>query len=354
MILTTFGEKVRDLREKNGISQVKLANATGIIREQISRIEHGQVNPTLETIAKLSVAFNVSLSEFMDIPLDSIKFQMKQYKVKPFVKWAGGKTQILEKIREYMPKKFNMYYEPFLGGGAVFFDLVPSKAVISDSNKELVSAFKCFQNKESFELLIDEVIKHQNNHSEEYYYQIREVDRSKRYEFLPDYVKAARMIYLNKSCFNGLYRVNSKGYFNVPSGKYEKVNAYDEKLYLNIFSYFSSNKITILNEDFEKVVSSAKKNDFVYFDPPYDTYEEQNNFTSYSKENFGKDEQVRLSEVFKRLSKKGVYAMLSNHNTKLINELYKDFNINVIQAKRSINSKANGRGNVEEVIITNY
>lgn len=354
MILTTFGEKVRDLREKNGISQVKLANATGIIREQISRIEHGQVNPTLETIAKLSVAFNVSLSEFMDIPLDSIKFQMKQYKVKPFVKWAGGKTQILEKIREYMPKKFNMYYEPFLGGGAVFFDLVPSKAVISDSNKELVSAFKCFQNKESFELLIDEVIKHQNNHSEEYYYQIREVDRSKRYEFLPDYVKAARMIYLNKSCFNGLYRVNSKGYFNVPSGKYEKVNAYDEKLYLNIFSYFSSNKITILNEDFEKVVSSAKKNDFVYFDPPYDTYEEQNNFTSYSKENFGKDEQVRLSEVFKRLSKKGVYVMLSNHNTKLINELYKDFNINVIQAKRSINSKANGRGNVEEVIITNY
>jgi DNA adenine methylase len=354
MLLTTFGERVKAIREFQGISQVKLSELTGIVREQISRIEHGQINPTLETIGKLSVAFNMPLSELMDIPVENILIKSKKHKIKPFVKWAGGKTQILDMIRKLLPKSFNNYYEPFLGGGALLFDLAPDSAVVSDSNEELIAAFKCFQNDNDYTLLIEELTKHQHMHSEEYYYYVRSLDRMADYNELPIYIKAARMIYLNKTCFNGLYRVNSKGYFNVPSGKYEKVNAYDKELYDNLHEYLSNSKLKIMNADFEEVTKSAKQGDFVYFDPPYDTFDEQNNFTSYSKDAFGRSEQVRLSIVYKRLSDRGVKVMLSNHNTQLINQLYQGFNVHVIQAKRSINSKAAGRGNVEEVIITNY
>ncbi|MBU1094407.1 MAG: Dam family site-specific DNA-(adenine-N6)-methyltransferase [Firmicutes bacterium] len=349
-----FGERVKSIRMLQGISQIRLTELTGIVREQISRIENGQINPTLETIAKLSIAFNVTLSELMDIPVENNVRESGRFKIKPFVKWAGGKTQILDKIRENIPNNFNTYYEPFLGGGAVLFDLAPKSAVISDSNQELISAFRCFQNRNNYVLLVEELLKHQSKHSEDYYYQIREIDRTPEYKDFKIFSKAARMIYLNKACFNGLYRVNSKGYFNVPSGKYEKVNTYDEKLFENIYEYLSNNKIKIISEDFEKVVESAKQGDFVYFDPPYDTFDEQKNFTAYSKDAFGKDEQARLARVYRELSNKGVYVMLSNHNTELIKELYLGFNIQVIQAKRSINSKATGRGNVEEVVITNY
>ncbi len=354
MILTTFGNRVKSIRESQGISQIRLSSMTGIVREQISRIEHGQINPTLETIAKLSVAFNTPLSDLMDFHVEKSIIKIKNEKLKPFVKWAGGKTQVLDKIRQLAPHEFNTYYEPFLGGGAVFFDLQPEKAVISDSNQELILAFKCFQKSADYAALVQELISHQNNHSEEYYYQIREMDKLPNFLELPLFVRAARMIYLNKSCFNGLYRVNSKGYFNVPSGKYERVNAYDKTLYDSIHTYLSNGKIKIVSDDFEKVVETAKAGDFVYFDPPYDTFEEQNNFTAYSKDVFGKSEQSRLASVYKSLTEKGVFVMLSNHNTKYINELYKDYNIHTIQAKRSINSKATGRGNVEEVIITNY
>jgi len=354
MLLTTFGDKVKSIREFQGFSQVKLSELTGIVREQISRIEHGQINPTLETIAKLSVAFNISLSELMNIPVEKIVTKSKKYKIKPFVKWAGGKSQILDKIRTLSPVTFNTYFEPFLGGGAVLFDFAPNSAVISDSNIELISAFQCFQNDNDFTLLIEELLRHQNNHNEDYYYHVRELDRTPHYKDLPIHIKAARMIYLNKSCFNGLYRVNSKGYFNVPSGKYTKVNVYDKELFDNLHEYLSNNKLKIMSADFEKVVESAKSGDFVYFDPPYDNFDEQKNFTSYSKNVFGKDEQKRLAKVYRILNDRGVKVMLSNHNTKFIHELYEEFNINVIQAKRSINSKSAGRGNVEEVIITNY
>jgi len=202
--------------------------------------------------------------------------------------------------------------------------------------------------------MIEELIRHEKNHTEEYYYEVREMDRKEDYDKYPDYIKSARLIYLNKACFNGLYRVNSKGFFNVPSGKKEKVKAYDEDLFTSLHEYLSNSNIEILQGDFEKAVSSAVKDDFVYFDPPYDTFEEQNNFTTYTKDAFGKEEQLRLSNVFKELSNKGVKVMLSNHNTAYIRELYKGFNINIVKARRMINSKASGRGHVEEVIITNY
>lgn len=272
----------------------------------------------------------------------------------PFVKWAGGKTQLLDKIRTLMPKEYNHYFEPFIGGGALFFNVAPKNFTINDFNSELVQAYKCFTNEDDFKALVEKLNFYQENHSEEQYYQVRAMDKEEGFLSLPIYERAARMIYLNKSCFNGLYRVNSKGYFNVPSGKKETVNCYEKANLNEIADFFSNSKFEILNGDFEKAVENAQKGDFVYFDPPYDTWEDKNSFTSYAKNPFGKDEQKRLAEIFKKLSDKGVFVMLSNHNTEYIRELYKDFHINVVEARRNINSKGNGRGNVEETIIINY
>lgn len=271
----------------------------------------------------------------------------------PFVKWAGGKTQLLGKIIELMPKEYNTYYEVFLGGGALFFEITPSTAVINDLNGELICAYNSLKDPESYSKLIDKLAEHEKNHSEEYYYQIRTMDREEGFDRLPQYERAARMIYLNKSCFNGLYRVNSKGYFNVPFGKKEKVTTHNAINLEKIHDYLNENDITIFNEDFENAVKTAKKGDFVYFDPPYDTWNETT-FTSYSKYEFGKEQQKQLAEVFNELSERDVYAMVSNHNTPFINNLYQNYNIHVVNAKRMINSDASGRGNVEEVIITNY
>lgn len=353
MILKSFGTKLKETRENYGMSQLQLSKSTGVVREQISRIENGQINLTLETLHKLSVALNTPLKELLDIPLEE-QVNIKTYNLRPFVKWAGGKTQLLETIRDLMPVKFATYYEPFLGGGALFLNVAPNKAVVADFNSELVSAFLSFKNAKDFALMTEELIRHEKNHSEKYYYAVRDMDRGADYDSLLEPLKAARLIYLNKACFNGLYRVNSKGYFNVPSGKKDKVHLYQKELFAELFSYLSSPNITILNQDFEKVVATAKKGDFVYFDPPYDTFAEKNNFTTYTKDSFGKEEQRRLAKVYKELAAKGVYVMLSNHNTKFIQELYKNFNIKVVTARRNINSKGTGRGVVEEVIIRNY
>lgn len=353
MLLIKFGNRLKDIRDRIGVSQQKLSEKSGIMREQISRIENGQINPTLETISRLSVALEVKMSELVDIPLEN-ELKIKKYKIKPFVKWAGGKTQIIEKLKEFLPNEFNTYYEPFVGGGALFFNLLPEKAVISDYNEELIMSYNCFKDLNNFSRMIEELKIHEQNHNEEYYLKVRDIDRLDSFKEMEVYEKAARMIYLNKACFNGLYRVNSKGYFNVPSGKKEKVNAYNQELFDEIHEFLSTSNIKILNGDFEKVTNTAKQDDFVYFDPPYDTYDEKNGFTTYTKDDFGKDEQKRLSDIFKKLDKKGVKVMLSNHNTKFIQDLYEGYNIHVIQAKRMINSKAAGRGSVEEVIITNY
>lgn len=274
--------------------------------------------------------------------------------MQPFVKWAGGKRQIINKLLEFKPKKFKTYYEPFVGGGAFLFELAPNHAVINDSNKDLIYIYKCLRNKRLFDEMVKFCKLHESNHSEEYYYQIRDLDRHPR-KFSKETVpfKASRCLYLNKACFNGLYRVNSKGYFNVPSGKYSKIKCFDEENMSALYDYFHKRKPVILNMDFELAVKSARAGDFVYFDPPYDVVVEQS-FTSYTKGGFGRDEQVRLRDCIKNLTEKGVLVMASNANTQFIRDLYKDFNIHAVEAKRMINSKGNGRGNVEEVIITNY
>lgn len=346
MIQEAFGTRVKEIRNNLLISQIELSEKSGIERAQISKIEQGKINVTLETIDKLSKALNVPMKELLD-------FQEVPF-LKPFVKWAGGKTQILNKLKEYLPTSFNNYFEPFVGGGALFFALAPKQAIINDANSELICVYKCFQDNLLYEKLINELKIYELKHSEEFYYEIREMDKSPSFLDLPIYIRAARTIYLNKACFNGLYRVNSKGFFNVPSGRKEKVNTFDRNNMESLQQYFTNNKITVLNCDFSSAVEEAKAGDFVYFDPPYDTWEDKDSFTSYSKDSFGKKEQMQLCEVFKELASKGVKVMLSNHNTKFINELYAGFNIHVIEAKRMINSKASGRGNVEEVIITNY
>ena len=274
-------------------------------------------------------------------------------KGKPFVKWAGGKRQIIDKLKMYAPDEFNTYYEPFVGGGALLFELSPKKAVINDYNEELINVFNCIKDETKFNKMCNELNHHEANHSEEYYYEIRNKDRDKtKFKRMPDYKRSARTIYLNKACFNGLYRVNSKNEFNVPFNRKAKVNTYDGQNLGIIHSYLNFSDVTLLNTDFEEAVKDAKKGDFIYFDPPYDS--ETSTFNSYTENGFGKEEQVRLARVYKELDDKGCYVMLSNHNTTLIKELYKDFNIHVIEAKRNINANGKKRGRVEEVIITNY
>ena len=274
-------------------------------------------------------------------------------KGKPFVKWAGGKRQIIDKLKKYVPDEFDTYYEPFIGGGALLFELSPKKAVINDSNEELMNVYECLCDEEKFKKMCGVLNHYETEHSEAFYYDIRNKDRNKNsYNRLSCYTKAARTIYLNKACFNGLYRVNSKNEFNVPFGKKLKVNTYDGGNLITVSNYLTMNDIKIFCVDFEDAVKSAKKGDFVYFDPPYDS--DTSTFNSYTEDGFGKEEQRRLAKVFKELDAKGVYVMLSNHNTSLVNELYKDYHMHLIEAKRSINANGKKRGKVEEVIITNY
>ena len=274
-------------------------------------------------------------------------------KGKPFVKWAGGKRQIIDELKKYVPNDFDTYYEPFIGGGALLFELSPKKAVINDSNKELMNVYEVLCDDKKFNKMCKILNQFEVNHNEEFFYEIRNKDREKqKFSRLSDYTRAARTIYLNKACFNGLYRVNSKNEFNVPFGKKDKVNTYDGGNLITVSNYLTMNDVKILSIDFEEAVKDAKKGDFVYFDPPYDS--DTGTFNSYTEDGFGKEEQRRLARVFKELDAKGVYVMLSNHNTMLVNEMYDGYNIHVIEAKRNINSKGEKRGKVEEVIITNY
>ena len=274
-------------------------------------------------------------------------------KGKPFVKWAGGKRSIIDKLIKLSPDNYDTYYEPFVGGGAMLFELAPTKAVINDYNIELMNVYNCIKDERKFNLMCKELNKHETNHSEEYYYEIRSLDKDKKkFNKLADYKRAARTIYLNKACFNGLYRVNSKNEFNVPFGKKLKINTYDGINLGIVYSFLNLNDIKILSIDFETAVKDAKKGDFIYFDPPYDS--DTSTFNSYTENGFGKEEQKRLSNVFKDLDKRGCYVMLSNYNTSLVKELYKDYIFNYIEAQRNIGAKAKDRGIVEEVIITNY
>jgi DNA adenine methylase len=276
----------------------------------------------------------------------------KKVIMNPFVKWAGGKRQLLSQITSSLPITFNRLYEPFVGGGALFMHLRNSNCVIGDMSKELYLAYKEIQN--SPDILMTKLDDHEVNHvlnPSDYYYKVRNLDHEPGLDALTNVDVVARFIYLNKSCFNGLYRVNSKGFFNVPFGKKEIVKTYDKDNLTELSKYFKKS-VDIRLGDFEETCNDISSGDFVFFDPPYDLLNETT-FEKYNANSFGKEGQIRLANFAKDLDKKGVYFMVTNHNTPLIIELYKDFNIEVVQVKRMINSDSSNRVG-EEVIITNY
>lgn len=268
----------------------------------------------------------------------------------PFLKWAGGKRQLLAELRRYYPKRLNCYYEPFLGAGAVLFDLQPNRAVVNDINGELINTFRVIAN--DVEALISDISKHRNE--KEYYYQLRNLDRIAQYQELPDIQRASRIIFLNKTCFNGLFRVNSQGHFNVPYGNYKNPKIVDEVVLRATSQYLTANHICITNVDFEEALQNASKGDFVYLDPPYDPVSDTASFTGYSVDGFGRNEQIRLKSVFDDLARRGCRVLLSNSATDFIRDLYRDYRIEMIGATRAINSNASRRGKVDEVLVMNY
>lgn len=272
--------------------------------------------------------------------------------IKPYLKWAGGKRQLVKEISAYVPKNFKTYYEPFVGAGAVLFALQPKHAIINDNNKQLMLTFEVVKN--NVESLIDALIEHKQNNCEEYYYKIREQDRNaEEFSKLSDVKKAARLIYLNKTCYNGLYRVNSQGLFNVPYGKYKNPDIFDPYVLRAVSSYLNDNEIIIQSGDFEVSVETADKYSFVYFDPPYHS-PDNTNFTGYQAGGFDEDDQIRLRDVYTRLSKREVKCLLSNSDTPFIRQLYKDYEIITVEANRAINSNVEGRGKVKELLIKNW
>jgi DNA adenine methylase len=274
--------------------------------------------------------------------------------MKPILKWAGGKRQLAAKILELIPSYEGTYYEPFFGGGAIFFYQAPKVAVLNDINSEIVNLYNIFFNNHLLKEFTDLLLIHQENHSKEYYFKIREMDRGPDFKNFDKVIKAARIMYLNKACFNGLYRVNSSGYFNVPFNGNKKVNLVQSENFIEISDFFQRNKIQFLSSDFEVVLKDTNKGDFVYLDPPYDVLRDKQSFTTYAKEVFGEAEQIRLANTCKQLHLKGVKWLLSNHNTPLINSLFSDFSIQIVKAKRMINSNSSERGFVDEVLIKNY
>lgn len=273
--------------------------------------------------------------------------------MQPFLKWAGGKRQLIPQIAPYVPNLDNItYYEPFLGAGAMLFHFKPSRAIVNDINSELINVYKVIREPQHFEELIKLLKSHKEKNSSEHFYEVRSWDRSEDYFHLTSVEKAARFIYLNKTCYNGLYRVNSKGQFNVPYGKYKNPDIVNEDVLKTVHLYLKNNSdIQFLNIDFEIAVSNAKMGDFVYFDPPYDPINETSSFTSYAQTGFGKAEQYRLRDLFKKLNDRGCKVLLSNSDTPFIRDIYQEFNIVTVQASRAINSKASGRGKINEVLI---
>lgn len=274
--------------------------------------------------------------------------------LKPFTKWVGGKRQLLPELLELLPSSFSGYYEPFIGGGAMFFELAPEKAVINDNNKELVLAYQVI--KDDVESLIDELKKHKEHNSKEYYLDLRSADRDGRIENMSDVERAGRILYMLRVNFNGLYRVNSKNQFNVPYGKYKNPKILDEDNLRNISKYLNDNDIAILNGDFETATQNAKRGDLVYFDPPYVPLSPTESFTGYTADGFGYEEQVRLRDLFVDLTKRGVYVIVSNSSAELVYELYKPFAKTIFEvgATRMINSNAKKRGKVNELLIANF
>ncbi|MCI9140160.1 DNA adenine methylase [bacterium 1XD42-8] len=273
----------------------------------------------------------------------------KTYFISPIVKWVGGKRQLLPEIMPFINKKCSTYVEPFVGGGAVFFELQPKKAIINDYNHELINVYIVIR--DHAQELIQLLEKHNSCNSEEYFYFVRSLDRLEKYKGMSIVEKAARIIYLNKTCYNGLYRVNSAGQFNSPYGKYKNPNIVNEALIRGMSKYLQSNKITIRQGDYKDVLKGLRRGAFVYLDPPYMPISSSSSFTGYTENGFSYEQQVMLKEECDKLREKGIAFLQSNSDCEEIQELYKGYKVKTVQAKRSINSKGDKRGEINEVLI---
>ena len=275
----------------------------------------------------------------------------KNVLVAPVVKWVGGKRQLIDDLTPLFPKKITAYCEPFVGGGAVLFSLQPKIAYINDINAELINIYEVIR--DDVDALIAALSEHKNE--EKYFYSIRDWDRdSETYLQRSKVQRAARIIYLNKTCYNGLFRVNNAGEFNAPYGHYKKPNIVSAPTLRAVSNYFQSTQLTFTNTDYAEVLSNVPKGTFVYLDPPYDPVSDTANFTGYTRGGFDRTEQVRLRECCDELTRRKIKFMLSNSATEFIREQYADYDITPVRAKRAINSNASKRGHVDEVVIRNY
>lgn len=272
--------------------------------------------------------------------------------IAPFLKWVGGKRQIMPVIVDHLPKnitKFD-YIEPFVGGGAVLFHLQPKNSIINDFNSELINVYEVIKN--DHEVLISDLKKHKNE--ADYFYEIRGIDRTEKFNKLTKVERASRIIYLNKTCFNGLYRVNNAGEFNAPFGRYKNPNIVNEPTLKAVSKYLNSNNIQLLTGDYTEALYQASKNSFVYLDPPYHPISENSNFTGYVKGGWDEHDQVRLREACDNLNSRRIKFLLSNSASSFIKEQYKNYNISVIKANRAVNSDGTNRGEIDELLIRNY
>ena len=276
--------------------------------------------------------------------------------LKPILKWAGGKRQLLSIINPLIPGFSGRYYEPFVGGGAVVFSLQPSKAMLNDFNSEIIRLYKVVKDKpEELVDLLREPELNSRKRGGEYYYLVRNLDREeKSYGLLTDEERAARTLFLNRTCYNGLYRVNKKGQFNTPVGRYKNPEICCETAIDQMSVYFRTNDITFTVGDYGKAIENAQKNDFVYLDPPYYPISRTASFTDYTMDGFGKSDQERLHEDCEKLNKKGVRFLQSNSDCELIRDLYKGYIIKPVPVKRSINAIGTKRNGAIEVLIANY
>ncbi|MEA3318669.1 MAG: Dam family site-specific DNA-(adenine-N6)-methyltransferase [Bacillota bacterium] len=264
-------------------------------------------------------------------------------KIVPFLKWPGGKRWLVQKYFDLFPKKFSTYYEPFLGSGVVFFTLLPDKAILNDSNKDLIDTYKGIKNR--WRKVYAHLEVHHKNHNKDYYYQIR----STNYETLEE--RAAKMIYLNRTCFNGIYRVNLKGEFNVPIGSKTKVLLETDN-FMEVSKTLK--QATLLNYDFEKIVNKSREGDFVFVDPPYTVRHNENGFVKYNEVLFTWEDQIRLAESLIRAKNRGVQILLTNASHDSIRNLYEPigFKTQTVSRYSSISASAKNRSKFEELIIT--
>ncbi len=269
----------------------------------------------------------------------------------PIVKWVGGKTKLLPELRARLPGKYKRYYEPFAGGAALFFSLGPQDGCLGDMNEALIMTYTAVADCTSE--VVDDLENHKRRHREDdaYYYTVRDAWNEGRW--VGDHAgRAAAFIYLNKTCFNGLWRVNRAGQFNVPKGDYKDPTIFDKDMLLAAAAVLRGTELLVGGYDVTS--EPAQAGDFVYFDPPYDPVSKTSNFTSYTKDAFGKDHQKALAEHARKLKDRGVFVMLSNNDTSYVRSLYEDFCIDNVKCARPINSKGDKRGQVDEVIITSY